>query len=179
MKSLIFAIGSLMALSTFAVQAVSIKSMKFENDDGASAGQSHTIDALQDSPCEERLNFTEYELERQMDYFSRRLDVQHFNNAMKILKNLTDVAGYKGKVMVHTWELFDKAFTFPRVRRYDFVEENMDMLEHFEDNLNLNMSNQQNLANFIRVAKTVRDNFLKKYHDGEFKDPSEEDPFEE
>jgi len=32
---------------------------------------------------------------------------------------------------VHAWELLDKSFSFPRIRRYQFVNENMDMLEHF------------------------------------------------
>ena len=118
-------------------------------------------------------------MERQMDYFSRRLDVTHFDNAMKILANLTANHGYKGSIAVHTYELYDKAFSFPRVRRYEFVQENMDMLEHFQDNLNLNISNRQNLLNFIRVATTVRKNFNEKYHDGEFSDPANTDPYEE
>ena len=51
----------------------------------------------------------------------------------------------------------------------------MDMLEHFQDNLNQNQSNSQNMANFLRVARTVRDNFKAKYHDGEFDDPGDHD----
>ena len=47
------------------------------------------------------------------------------------MKNLTKGGMANSKVFVHTWELMDKAFTFPRVRRYEFVQENMDMLEHF------------------------------------------------
>jgi hypothetical protein len=39
--------------------------------------------------------------------------------------------GKKPAIYVHTWELYDKAFAFPRVRRYQMVQENMDMLEHF------------------------------------------------
>ena len=71
------------------------------------------------------------------------------------MKNLTKGGMASAKVFVHTWELMDKAFTFPRVRRYEFVQENMDMLEHFQDNLNTNIDNSQHLANFIRVAKAV------------------------
>ena len=65
------------------------------------------------------------------------------------------------------------------MRRYEFVQENMAMLEHFEDNLNLNISNKQNLANFLRVATAVRKNFAERYHDGGFMDPADEDPYEE
>jgi hypothetical protein len=80
-------------------------------------------------------------------------------------------SGVAPPLKVHTWELLDKAFTFPRIRRYAYVQENMDMLEHFQDNLNQNQSNNQNMANFLRVARTVRDNFNAKYHDVEFDDP--------
>ena len=35
------------------------------------------------------------------------------------------------------------------------------------------------MANFLRVAQTVRANFNEKYHDGEFDDPANTDPREE
>ena len=55
----------------------------------------------------------------------------------------------------------------------------MEMLEHFEDNLNLNISNKQNLANFLRVAQAVRKNLKEKYgDDGVFNDPAMVDPYE-
>jgi len=54
--------------------------------------------------------------------------------------------------------------------------ENMDMLEHFQDNLNTNISNQVNMENFLRVANTVKTNLGTKYHDGEFVDPAGFDP---
>ena len=53
--------------------------------------------------------------------------LSHRENIAKEMKD----AGKKPKMYIHTWELFDKAFSFPRVRRYAFVQENMDMLEHF------------------------------------------------
>jgi hypothetical protein len=82
--------------------------------------------------------------------------------------------------MVHTYELYDVAFSFPRVRRFQFVQDNMDMLEHFEDNLNSNIENTVNLANFIRVATTVRNNLNYKYgNGGGFTDPANFDPYEE
>lgn len=109
-----------------------------------------------------------------MDQFSRHFRMENYNNAMKIAGEL------KIKVpRVHTWELMDKAFLFPRVRRYDFVQNNMEMLEHFQDNLNTNISNTIHVANFIRVANSVRDAFNGKYHDGEFADPANFDPREE
>ena len=48
----------------------------------------------------------------------------------------------------------------------------MDMLEHFEDNLNTNISNSVNMANFLKVANTVKKNLNTKYHNGEFADPA-------
>jgi hypothetical protein len=32
---------------------------------------------------------------------------------------------------VHSWELLDGAFSFPRVRRYESVQAQMDQVEHF------------------------------------------------
>ena len=61
-----------------------------------------------------------------MDQFSRKFNVKNYENAMEIAKELGTAAP-----RVHTWEILDKAFSFPRVRRYQFVQENMDMLEHF------------------------------------------------
>ena len=55
----------------------------------------------------------------------------------------------------------------------------MDMLEHFEDNLNLNISNKKHLANFLKVAQQVRKNFKDKFGDGVFTDPADEDPYAE
>ena len=106
-----------------------------------------------------------------MDQFSRKFNKQNYLNAVEI-------AGKLGVPLprVHSWELLDTAFTFPRIRRYQFVQENMDMLEHFEDNLNTNISNSINVANFIKVGKTVVANLAAKYHDGEFVDPATFDP---
>lgn len=97
---------------------------------------------MSEGPCEEALNITEYEMIKQMEYFSRRLELDYFENAMQIWRNLTKDGKLDRPLMVHTWELYDKAFSFPRVRRYQFVQDNLDMLEHFEDNLNTNVSNR-------------------------------------
>ena len=122
------------------------------------------------------LDETQDELEYQIDMFSRTLDPRHWTNVLNIAKAMKERSGASPRLQVHTWELFDHSFTFPRVRRYGFVQENMDMLEHFQDNLNTNISNSVHLANFLRVANTVRKNFSTKYHDGEFDDPANHDP---
>ena len=108
--------------------------------------------------------------------FSRTLDTRHWTNMMNVAKAMKK-AGKKPYYYVHTWELYDKGFSFPRVRRYGFVQENMDMLEHFQDNLNTNISNTIHMENFLRVANTVHTNLLTKYHDGEFSDPANVDPW--
>jgi len=60
------------------------------------------------------LDETAAELQYQMDMFSRTLDPRHWTNVLNINKALP-----KGqKLGVHTWELYDKAFSFPRIRRY-------------------------------------------------------------
>ena len=86
------------SLSFLATLTMIIGSIAASQDDGVSANQSHTLDALESTKgvCDERLNFTQFELERQLDYFSRRLDVRYFDNAMKIYQNLTENHGYTG-----------------------------------------------------------------------------------
>merc|ERR1711898_22041 len=122
------------------------------------------------------LDETQAELDYQVDRFSRTLDPRHWTNVVNLRNALSKKTGATPKLQVHTWELLDKAFSFPRVRRYQYVQENMDMLEHFQDNLNTNISNEVNMANFLRVANTVKNNFATKYHDGEFDDPGNHDP---
>jgi hypothetical protein len=121
--------------------------------------------------CTERLWESADEMQWQMDQFSRKFEMQNYLNAMEIAGEL--------KIKpprVHTWELLDGSFSFPRVRRYNDVQENMDLLEHFQDNLNTNISNLKNVQNFIRVGKTVVGELNEKYHDGEFSDPAGYDP---
>jgi len=52
----------------------------------------------------------------------------------------------------------------------------MDQVEHFQDNLNTNLSNQVLVNNFITMGKQAVAAFNGKYHDGEFADPSLTDP---
>ena len=137
-------------------------------------------EALVDPPtfinnCEEALEVSVDELNIQLDYFSRNFDKKYYNNAMKIYDELKK-QGKDPKVSVHTWELYDNAFSFPRVRRYDLVQQHMELLQHFEDNLNQNFTNQQHLENFIMVAKAAQAALNAKYHDGEFADPANFDP---
>lgn len=125
-----------------------------------------------EGPCV-YLDETEEELNYQVDMYSRNLNPKHWTNALNIAKA---IGQDPAKLKVHTWELYNKAFSFPRVRRYNFVNDNMDMLEHFQDNLNLNISNNRNMENYQRVAQQVQSNLNTKYHNGEFHDPALCDP---
>ena len=120
------------------------------------------------------MNFTRDGLRYELEMFSKKLTTENYENALKIYDFLKNKRGYTGEFQIYTYELFDRAFTFPRVRRYNDVMDNLTMLEHFEDNLNLNPTNKKHLANFLRVARTVRDNLNDKYKDS-FKDPGEEE----
>lgn len=139
-------------------------------------GDDGIIDALtpQAGACEPRLWISRDEMDWQMDQFSRHFNKKNYENAVEISKEL----GTKPP-KVHAWELLDKAFSFPRVRRYESVQAGMDMVEHFQDNLNTNISNQVNVDNFIKQGKLVVGNFNSKYHDGEFSDPALFDPRDE
>ena len=147
------------------------------DSESESESDSDEMNVQLNQPCV-YLDETQDELDYQVDMFSRTLDPRHWTNVLNISKAMTKKTGQAPKLQVHTWELYDKSFSFPRVRRYNFVQENMDMLEHFQDNLNTNISNSVHMENFLRVAQTVRGNFNEKYHDGEFADPALVDPRE-
>ena len=54
---------------------------------------------------------------------------------------------------VTTWDLYDKAFTFKRVRNYTIVDEQMHEIEKWQGNLNSNITNSHHLEEFIHHAK--------------------------
>ena len=128
------------------------------------------------APCDPALPMTEEQMKIEMDYFSRKFDIKHYNNAMKIFAELKK-NGFQGKgPHVTTWELYDKAFSFDRVRKYELVEQQMNIIEHFEDNLNTNISNSVLVQQFIAHAKEAQRRLKEKYNVGQFKDPATVDP---
>lgn len=162
-----------------ALAQIEARSTNFLASDSSSSSSDEEDSLVQlDKPCE-YLDETQEELDYQVDMFSRTLDTRHWTNVLNITDALRKKHGQNPTLTVHTWELYNRAFSFPRVRRYNYVNENMDMLEHFQDNFNTNPSNSVNFQNFLRVANTVRKNFNDKYHDGEFDDPGNHDPREE
>ncbi len=52
----------------------------------------------------------------------------------------------------------------------------MDLIQHFEDNLNQNFTNEQAYENFVKVATDAQKALNDKYHNGEFADPAAFDP---
>ena len=127
---------------------------------------------LQMENCPPPLEITEEELQYQLGQFSRNFEMTAWNNAMEIAAGLAK-EGKTPRFAVTTKELYDKSFSFPKVRNYDYAVENMNELEHYEDNLNKNLSNKLALTRFIEVAKKVRANLNDKYDIG-FIDPGVE-----
>ena len=123
-------------------------------------------------PCTPPLEIAEEELSFQLGQFSRNFEMTAWNNAMEIAAGLAK-SGKTPKFAVTTKELYDKSFSFPKVRNYDYAVENMNELEHYEDNLNKNLSNKLALTRFVEVAKKVRANLNDKYDIG-FIDPGVE-----
>ena len=74
---------------------------------------------------------------------------------MEIYDNLHK-KGDHVRAAVTTKELYDKSFSFPKIRNYDFAKDKLTLLEHFEDNLNSNLGNLQAVESFIVNAKKVR-----------------------
>ena len=131
--------------------------------------------------CQTPLDVTQKELDVQLDYFSRTFDKHHYENAMNIYAELKKQGKdpKTGATGVHTWELYDHAFPFEKVRRYDLVQQHMDAIQHFEDNLNQNLQNGQAVDQFIIVGKAAQLAINTKYHNGEFADPALFDPVDE
>ena len=131
----------------------SVAAVQIKDADNSNPGP--VVNGQLTGTCTPALDVSQAQLDVQLDYFSRSFDMVHYNNAMKIYGELLK-KGEKPRVSVHTWELYDGAFTFPRVRRYDLVQKHMDLIQHFEDNLNSNFTNGQNVANFIQIAKAAQ-----------------------
>lgn len=129
-------------------------------------------------PCEEALEVSEAELAIQLDYLSRRCEMVYYDNAMKIYGELKK-QGKDPKMAVNTWELYDQAFPFVRVRKYDLVMQHMDEIQHFQDNLNQNFTNGKHIRDFLTVCNEARTALNEKYDDGEFQDPANYDPQED
>jgi len=125
-------------------------------------------------PCE-YLEITAQNLAVEMDYFSRRLNKKHYDNAVKIYTELQKSGQNVQFPKISTWELYDRAFTFPKVRNYAQVSENMNQLEAFEDNANLNLNNSHAIDKFIQSALQVRADLIAKYAEA-FQDPAKVDP---
>ena len=132
--------------------------------------------APEDSDDDDDDSSDEEEMNLQLSQFSRTFQKVNYENAMKIYGALKK-QGKDPKVAVTTYELYDKAFPFEKVRRYDLVQQHMNMIEHFQDNLNENFTNQQNVDQFIAVGLAARAAINAKYHDGEFADPGNVDPW--
>ena len=122
--------------------------------------------------CPPPLELTQEELNFQLGEFSRNFKMENWDNGIKIKKALEE-KGKKPSFAVTTKELYDKSFSFPKVRNYDYAVENMNELEHYEDNLNTNIMNSLALKRFVEVAKKVRANLNDKYDIG-FIDPGVE-----
>jgi len=127
---------------------------------------------LNTQTCPEPLEITEDNMHYQLGEFSRNFQMDNWNNAMTI-KGKLNKGGVFPKFAVTTKELYDKSFSFPKVRNYDYAVEQMNELEHYEDNLNQNLSNGLALTRFVEVAKKCRANLNDKYDIG-FIDPGVE-----
>ena len=127
---------------------------------------------LNTAECPKPLEISEDEMHYQLGEFSRNFNMDNWDNAMEVKGKLAK-AGKNPKFAVTTKELYDKSFSFPKVRNYDYAVEQMNELEHYEDNLNNNLSNKLALTRFVEVAKKVRANLNDKYDIG-FIDPGVE-----
>ena len=162
-----------MRITLLALVALTAQAVQIENT--SELGYEVVNNKIFVDGCPLPLALTQEQLDIELDFFSRKFDKQHYDNALSIYKALKK-EGKDPKVSVKTWELYDHAFPFEKVRRYDLVQQHMDMIQHFEDNLNENFTNQQACDQFIKVGKAAQTALNTKYHNAEFADPALYDP---
>lgn len=134
-----------------------------------SSNQSKLYMLMQLQNCPPPLEISEDNLAYQLGEFSRNFQMVNWDNANEIAGKLR-AGGGKPKFAVTTSDLYNKSFSFPKVRNYDYAVQNMDELIAANDNLNANLSNGLALKKFLEVAKRVRSNLNDKYDIG-FTDP--------
>ena len=162
-----------MRITLLALAALTAQAVQIENT--SELGYTVVNNKIFVDGCPLPLALTQAQLDTELDFFSRKFDKQHYDNAISIYKALK-AEGKDPKVSVKTWELYDHAFPFEKVRRYDLVQQHMDMIQHFEDNLNQNFTNQQACDQFIKVGLAAQAALNAKYHNAEFADPALYDP---
>ena len=161
-----------MKFAVFALLAIaSVQAVQLENQVASTTGYEVVNNKIFLDGCPTPIPNTEEELALQLEEFGRTLDKAHYDNALAIYAELKK-AGKDPKVRVNTYEFLDKAFSFERVRRYDLVQQHMNLVEHLQDNLNQNFTNQQNVDQFLIVARAAVAAFNVKYHNGDFTDPA-------
>lgn len=79
-------------------------------------------------PCAPALINTPHELALQFEQFSRTLDTKFYENGMKILAELRKGNALEALPAISSFQLYDSAFTWPRVRAYQFVQEELNKL---------------------------------------------------
>ena len=122
-----------MRITLLALVALTAQAVQIENT--SELGYEVVNNKIFVDGCPLPLALTQEQLDIELDFFSRKFDKQHYDNALSIYKALKK-EGKDPKVSVKTWELYDHTFPFEKVRRYDLVQQHMDMIQHFEDNLN-------------------------------------------
>ena len=143
------------------------------------AGGAKALLQLEDmaAPCEPALTLTRHEMDLQFEQFSRTFDTKFYDNGMKILAELRKTNSLESLPAINSFSLYDTAFSWPRVRAYQFVQEELNKLQHYQDNANVNLTNSQSIKNFVSAAKEVRSALKAKYEDS-FTDPAVVDVWE-
>jgi hypothetical protein len=122
-------------------------------------------------PCAPALEITPTEMNLQFEAFSRTFDKQFYANGWKIFTELRKSNPNLALPRIQSWRLYDTAFTWPKIRTYEFVNEQLDKLQHYQDNANVNLSNSIAINNFVNAAKEVRQALRSKYQN-DFVDPA-------
>jgi len=82
----------------------------------------YTLMQIDEAPadCPPPLEISEGSLEFELGEFSRNFNMENWDKAMKVKAGL-EKEGKAVKYAVTTKELYDKSFSFPKVRNYDYA----------------------------------------------------------
>ena len=85
-----------------------------------SSNQDKLFLLMQLNECPPPLEISEDNLQYQLGEFSRNFQIVNWDNANHIAGELR-AGGASPKIAVTTKELYDKSFSFPKVRNYDYA----------------------------------------------------------
>ena len=102
----------------------------------------------------ETTNKLKSNLAQELKLFSTSLNVNHYDNAIKIRQQLSEL-GEESSFSVNTDEIYKSSFTFPSLANNDFAQDMLDQLQETQNSLAQSPENEMKKETFIQKAAYV------------------------